>query len=31
MALNLEGNNAVATGEKHSVGSVAAIINFVAG
>jgi hypothetical protein len=31
MALKLKGNNAVATGGKHSVGPVAAAINFVAG
>ena len=31
MTLNLKGNDAVATGGKHSVGSVASVTNFVAG
>jgi hypothetical protein len=31
MASNLKGNNVIATGEKHSLGPVAAVTNFVAG
>jgi hypothetical protein len=31
MALNPKGNDAAATCEKHSVGPVAAVTNFVAG